>query len=237
MVIAGDGTLPYVEAALSHAGTLYDYAARHPQSEAIQGRSTVFVVPGPTGEPWLVRRLTHGGLLAPLTRDRFLRWGRPRPFNELWLSHRFREKGIATPRVVAAAIYISGPIYRGEMAREYIAEADDLAACLFADGGLPEDRRREAMAAAGRLLHSLFEAGVVHRDLNLRNVLVRRTAGPVEAEILDIEKCDVQNALSEPQRRRMIERFRRSARRFEERTGRRVADAEWQAFYGALERD
>jgi hypothetical protein len=163
-VIAGDAALPYVEAAVSQAVTVYDYAARHPESEAIQGRATVFVVPGPGGEPWLVRRLTHGGLLAPLTRDRFLRWGRPRPFNELWLSHRFREAGIATPQVVAAAIYTSGPVYRGEVAREYIADADDLAACLFARDGFRDERRREAMAAAGRLLRSLFEAGVVHRD-------------------------------------------------------------------------
>ena len=233
-VIADEAAVPFVEAALAQAGTVYDYAARHSEAAAIQGRSTVFVAPGPGAERWLVRRITHGGLLAPLTRDRFLRLGRPRPFNELLLSHRFRQLGIATPRVAAAAIYRNGPIYRGEVAREFISDADDLAACLFTDDGLDENRRQEAMAAAGRLLRTLFEAGVVHRDLNLRNVLVRRSAVGAEAEILDIEKCSVESPLSESQRRRMIERFRRSARRFEERTGRRTSDAEWRAFYGAL---
>jgi hypothetical protein len=240
IVVAQPAAFPFVEAAIAQFGTVYDYAARHPETEAIPGRSTVFVVPGPGAERWLVRRLTHGGLLAPLTRDRFLRFGRPRPFNELWLSHRFRELKIATPRVVAAAVYPSGPVYRGEVARDYIADGDDLAACLFADDRFTDDYRREAMAAAGRLLCSLFEAGVVHRDLNLRNVLVRRSGGVGEAErldaaILDIEKCSLRRSLSEGQRRRMIERFRRSARRFEERTRRRVDPAEWQAFHAALD--
>ena len=236
-VIADEAAVPFIEAAMAQAGTLYDYAARHPEAAAIQGRSTVFVVPGPDVERWLVRRLTHGGLLAPLTGDRFLRWGRPRPFNELLLSDLFRRQlRIPTPRVVAATIYPRGPVYRGEVAREFIADADDLAACLFADDASSEDRRCEAMAAAGRLLCSLFEAGVVHRDLNLRNVLVQRISGAVEAEILDIEKCGIRAVLSEGQRRRMIDRFHRSARRFEERTGRRIGDAEWRAFYSALER-
>ena len=235
--IAGDAAVSFVEAAIARAGTLYDHAARHPEAEAIQGRSTVFVVPGPGAERWLVRRLTHGGLLAPLTRDRFLRLGRARPFNELLLSYQFRELGISTPRVAAAAIYPSGPVYRGEVAREFIADADDLAACLFADDGSEEDRRREALASAGRLIRSLFEAGVVHRDLNLRNVLVKRSAEGADAHILDIEKCSVESPLSESRRRRMIERFRRSARRFEERTGRRIGDAEWRVFHSALERN
>jgi hypothetical protein len=232
-VIVGEDALPFVEAALSRAGTLYDYAARHPEAEPLVGRATVFVVPGPGAGRWLVRRLTHGGLLAPLTRDRFLRVGRPRPFNELLLSHRFRELGIATPRVVAAAVYPSGPIYRGEVAREYVADALDLAACLFADG-LDADRRHEALAAAGRLLRSLFDAGVVHRDLNLRNVLVKWSDGAAAAQILDIEKCRVRPTLAEGPRRRMIERFRRSARRFEQRGGRAIGESEWRAFHEAL---
>lgn len=234
-VIAADAAMPFVEAAVMRSGTLYDDAARHPEAEPIQGRATVFVAPGPGGGRWLVRRLTHGGLLAPLTGHRFLRLGRARPFNELLLSHRFRELGIATPRVVAAAVYAGGPIYRGEVAREFIAEADDLAACLFGRDGIPEERRREAMAAAGRLLRSLFAAGIVHRDLNLRNVLVERSAETPVAQILDIERCSIQPALSQRRRRRMIDRFRRSARRFEERGGRPIGEAAWEAFSVALE--
>jgi hypothetical protein len=236
-VIACEAAFSLVEAALSQAGTVYEYAARHPEAAAIEGRATVFVVPGPGAGRWLVRRLTHGGLLAPLTRDRFLGLGRPRPFNELLLSYRFRELGISTPRVAAAAVYPSGPVYRGEVAREFIADADDLAACLFADGGLEEALRSEAMAAAGRLVRSLFEGGIVHRDLNLRNLLVEWSGTAATAQILDIEKCSIQSALSEGQRRRMIERFRRSARRFEERTGRRLGDGEWQVFYSAAGRE
>jgi hypothetical protein len=232
-VIARAEALPFVEEAIASSGTLYDYAAQHPERETVRGRTAVFVIPGPSLDRWLVRRLSHGGLLAPLTGDRFLGLGTPRPFNEIYMSLAFRDRAIPTPEVTAAAVYSSGMIYRGEVARELITDAADLAACLFGEIRLDEAQRHEVMTAAGALLASLFDAGVIHRDLNIRNVLVKWD-GSVEAYILDIEKCAIVSELSDLQRQRMLRRFRRSASRFGDRTGLHLSDVDWDAFYAGL---
>jgi 3-deoxy-D-manno-octulosonic acid kinase len=238
-VIVQETALPFVRDAIAGAGGLYDYAAAHPEAETIQGRGRLYVIPGPGSDRWVVRHLTHGGMLAmlaPLTGDRFVRRGTPRPFNELLLAAKLNDIGIRTPEVVAAAVYPSGLLYRGEMARTEVTGALDLAACLFADSGLDEARRHEVLAAAGQLVASLHLAGVAHPDLNLRNILIELGEGAPRAVIIDLEKCTVVPELSRRQRRRMIRRFGRSARRFEESTGRRINLKEWETFraaYGA----
>ncbi len=229
-VIARRDVLDFVSDAVRAAGTLYDFALAQPDAETIAGRATIYVIPGPGDSRWLVRRLTHGGFLAPLTGDRFLRLGTPRPFRELLLSQVLRDMGVPTPAVLAAAVYRSGPIYRGEVAREEIFGAEDLGATLFARPQRTPSQRLAALAAAGRLVGSLHQAGVVHPDLNLRNVLLEWCDGAPRAYILDLEKCRRLPQTSARQRRLMLSRFRRSARRFQERTGLRISADEWEAF-------
>jgi len=233
-VIAQDAALPFVLEAIASAGTLYDYAARHRDAETIQGRGTVYVVPGPGSHRWVVRHLAHGGLLAPVTGDRFLRLGIPRPFNELRVALELKERDIPTPAVVAAAVYPSGLWYSGEVAREEIPDAMDLAACLFGESGLSESQRHDTLAQAGRLLGSLYRAGVIHPDLNLKNILVSWSEGAPKAHILDLEKCRIVPHASKLRLRQMFSRLRRSARRFAERTGRAISEDEWAWFYQSL---
>jgi 3-deoxy-D-manno-octulosonic acid kinase len=232
-VVARDDVIDFVRQGIEEAGTLYRYAAAQPHAEPIRGRDTLFAIPGPAGRRWIVRRLTHGGLLAPVTGDRFLKIGTPRPFNELHLAGELGELGIPTPKVAAALVYPSGLLYRGEVAREEIAEAQDLAACLFGATRLDGARRLEVMAEAGRLVAALHHAGVAHPDLNLRNVLISWGAGPARAYILDLEKCRRVGQVSTATRQRMIARLRRSAQRFEERTGQRLGDDAWERFSAA----
>ncbi len=232
-IIASREALAFVREAIAAAGTLYDYAATRPGAETIRGRGTIYVVPGPDDKRWLIRRLTHGGLLAPISGDRFLRVGRPRPFNELRLSWQLRELGLATPRVHAAVVYLFGPFYRGEVARQHVARAVDLAALLFAEPDRPRSERQAALAAAGRLLGKLHRVGLLHPDLNLRNVLIEAADGAPRAYILDLEKCRSVERLTAGQRRRMLGRLRRSARRFEEKGGGAIDPSEWEAFESA----
>jgi 3-deoxy-D-manno-octulosonic acid kinase len=226
-----DDARDFVHDAIERAGTLADYAANHDQVETIRGRGPLFIVPGPGRARWVVRKLRHGGLLAPLTGDRFLRLGTPRPFNELLLAAELCERGIPTPAVVAAAVYLRGFLYRGEVAREEVRNARDLADCLFGEPALDGHQRTEVLTAAGQLIGSLHDAGIIHPDLNLRNVLiVERAAAVPQAFILDLEKCRTVGRLSRLSRRSMLRRFRRSARRFEERGGRPLSKSEWDAF-------
>ncbi len=228
-IIAKDGLLGFVREAIAGSGTLYDYAAAHPDTETISGRKAVYIIPGPDSGRWVVRQLSHGGLLAPLTADRFLRFGVPRPFNELKLSVSLADLGIATPSVAAAVVYPSGPVYRGEVAREEIADSADLAECLFG-AQLSQPLRSGALSAAGRLVASLHRAGVRHPDLNIKNILIRWGDEPLDAYILDIEKCKIEAGLSQRARRGMLSRFHRSIRKFEERTGERLSGEEWDSF-------
>ncbi len=228
-IIAQDGSLGFVREAIASAGTLYQYAAGHPDADTISGRQPVYVIPVPGSGRWVVRQLSHGGMLAPLTGDRFLRLGVPRPFNELRLSVSLREFGIATPTVVAAVVYPSGLAYRGEVAREEVTDAADLAECLF-DSRLSESRRSDALSATGQLIGSLHRAGVFHPDLNTRNVLIRWGDEPLDAYILDIEKCVIEARLSQRARRGMLNRFHRSIRKFEQSTGQRLSGNEWDDF-------
>jgi 3-deoxy-D-manno-octulosonic acid kinase len=231
-VIARDEALLFVREAIATAGTLYAYAGACPEAEVIAGRGTVYLIPGPGPSRWVVRRLTHGGLLAPLTRDRFLRGGTPRPFNELYLGLKLQDRGIATPGISAAVVYPSGPIYRGEVARDEITDALDLAACLFGET-FNARQRLQALAASGRLLSSLHRAGVVHPDLNLRNVLIKWSDEAARAYILDLEKCRIVPQVSRRRRKGMLQRFRRSARKFAKRTGKQISSVEWERFDAA----
>ncbi|HSG81811.1 MAG TPA: lipopolysaccharide kinase InaA family protein [Gemmatimonadota bacterium] len=232
-VLARNDVLGDVRAALLDAGTLYDYAARHPEAEAVRGRQTLYVIPGPGSQRWIVRQLSHGGLLAPITGRRFLRRGTPRPFNELQLSLTLRQAGIHTPAVVAAAVYHRGLFYGGDVAREAIGDAHDLADCLFGEIELDASQRGTVLVAAGRLIGSLHRAGVLHPDLNLRNILIQNPQEAAAAYILDIEKCRIVPQLSGAQREGMLARMARSAHKFEIGTGRHISADEWMVFRAA----
>lgn len=234
-LIARADAIGFARKALATSGTLYDFAAVQPDAEAIEGRGRIYIIPGPTSRRWVVRHLSHGGLLAPITGDRFLNVGHPRPFNELSLSVKLSELGIATPAVVAAVLYPAGMSYRGDVAREEIDNALDLADCLF-KSGTAGPGRSAAIAAAGGLIGSLHAAGVIHPDLNIRNVLIQHGGDRPIAYILDTEKCRLTSRLSQSARRGMLERFERSARKFESRTGSVLDSQEWQAFSSAYDR-
>lgn len=232
-VIVRSDALGFVEEALAASGTLYDYAAARPEADTLAGRQTIYVIRGPDTQRWILRHLSHGGRLAPITRDRFLRIGLPRPFNELRVAWQLREIGIPTPEVVAAAVYDERFVYRGDVAREEISPARDLASSLFGDPALNPVDRKAVLAAAGRLLGRLHGAGVIHPDLNLRNILIERSHEAARAFILDVEKCRIAAQVPRWRRRAMLIRLKRSARKFEENSGREVSDQEWKIFHSA----
>lgn len=174
--------------------------------------------------------------------DRYLRVGEPRPSREFRLGRRLEEMGVPVVRHVGAATYPAGPWYRGDLVTELVPESRDLAAVVF--GGGDEDRAVAAMAAAGDLVRTLHERGVVHRDLNIKNVLIAddgpgtgsgsgRPTGEVRALILDLDRASVRARVGGRARRRMLERFWRSVRKWESRTGQPLAPGVRQAFEGA----
>jgi 3-deoxy-D-manno-octulosonic acid kinase len=102
----------------------------------------------------------------------------------------------------------------------------DLAVLYFGDTPPGPDTRDATWRAVGRLVRSLHDAGWVHPDLQLRNVLVGGT--PPRAWLLDVESC--RDAAGAAARRRNLERFYRSWAKWNRLRGPRLGDDDRAAF-------
>jgi len=224
--------------ALSTSGTLFDYAATRPGAAELAGRGVAYHIAAPgsyTNERWVVRHYRRGGMVARFLKDRYLDSGAKRPVRELLASARARARGVATPEVVAAAIYPAGGWYRADIATRFLPDSRDLADRLFDDDDVA--RRREAMRLAGGLMRAAHEAGVVHNDLNLKNILIAEDDGVERAWLLDLDRAVVmRDAAAKFERDLMLRRFARSLRKLERLHRRRLKEGEREAFADAYAR-
>ena len=201
-------------------GSLYR-AAHDSAYRTLHGRGPLPVLANPegVGPAWVVRRYYRGGLMRAFG-DRFLRAGRPRSFIELENSARIVELGFATPRIVAAAVYPTGVLYRADLVTEFVPHARTLADVLFgnhdpSDEQPAGDASREALACVARLIMRLSKAGVHHRDLNVGNVLIAREAQHVHAIRLDLDRCRVAGPSNPVDAGRLRRRLARSIRKLD----------------------
>src|SRR5688572_10701168 len=119
-VVATESAVDELTALVAKHGTLYAWARAQPQARALSGRAPVYVatLPDRLQTTLVVRHSWHGGLLAPITGDRFRRPTRA-PV-ELLRSFMLRECGIPTPEVVGFALYSAGPGFaRVDVATRY----------------------------------------------------------------------------------------------------------------------
>jgi 3-deoxy-D-manno-octulosonic acid kinase len=212
-IVALADVLPRIREAL-RAGTLHGYAARHPAARAMHGRATAYAAPLPGNGMWVVvRHSRHGGLLAPLTGDRFL--APTRAPRELAITLRLAELSIATPPMVAYVLYPAGPMLaRSDVATREIAGGADLAALL--SGAAHTASPDTAIGAAGVLLARLARAGVHHPDLNLKNILIAPDGwGALSGYLLDVDR--VEFASPDRAARANAARLTRSARKWRDR--------------------
>jgi hypothetical protein len=223
-VVARRGQLDAVRTALK-SGTLYEYAAQHEEARSLSGRGVVYAAPLPNGERVVVRHNRHGGLLAPLTGDRFLSPTRA-PY-ELEASLRLIANGVPTPEIIAYAVYWAGPLLRrSDVASREILDSADLATMLTA-GTAAE--RTAALDSAAHLIGLLSACGAHHHDLNVKNVLLARSAGrsnSLVAFALDVDRVEFGRPGDSRVTERNLDRFMRSARKWRELHGARVAEVE-----------
>lgn len=167
--------------------SLYDYAATHPGRRELRGRGVAYAVSLPDDETRVVvRHSRHGGLLAPVTGDRFL--PPTRAPHELRTALRLAEAHVPTPEVIAYATYPAGAVFRrSDVATREVVGGTDLGDVLaLADDG---QARSAALRATGELLRTLEHAGARHPDLNVTNVLIVATdGGPARALVLDVDR-------------------------------------------------
>jgi len=193
-----------------YLGGGWAYDALYARSAAVLLRGRVPVVAATLGGmPVIAKRLTHGGLLARLTGDRFLTTRRWRA--ALAAADFLRERDVDTPEPVFAAWRRRGPFVRGELGFRRVMGAIDASDHLFGGAAALPGGWREAAGAIGRTVARLHALGVVHGDLNLMNFLL--PAGG-KVMIIDLDKVRLTGTpLGEGARRTNLARLERSVRK------------------------
>jgi tRNA A-37 threonylcarbamoyl transferase component Bud32 len=207
------------------AGTVYDFAASHPNSRSLAGRVTAYAValPGDV-ERIVVRRNHHGGLLGGLTGDLFLTPTRA-PY-ELATSLELLSAGVPTPAILGYATYRASPGFcRVDVMSREVENSSDLSHALLLDDA---EARTAALRATAHLVATMSAAGARHHDLNVKNVLLR---GPTAAEalVLDVDRAVFGETRANALRENLA-RILRSARKWQRLYGARVTDAELESF-------
>lgn len=163
------------------AGSLYEWAASHPERRALTGRLPVYAAPLPGGTRIVVRRNAHGGWLASWRRDRFVRSRAP---YELDASLALAELGVPTTIVACYALYRLNVIESAaDVATLELPPGRDLASALL---DTPAAEAGTAIWPSVRsLLLAMARQGVWHQDLNVKNIYVASSGAAV---LLDVDR-------------------------------------------------
>jgi 3-deoxy-D-manno-octulosonic acid kinase len=179
--------------ALQRAPTLYDWAAEQPQPRALRGRAPVYVAPLSSGKTVAVRHAWHGGAVAPVTRDLWLRPSRAP--HELRKSIALVNGGVPTAPILGYALYPAAfGLVRVDVVSEFVEDTFDLGAVLM---GLAAGISIQQAAAATRILVATLNLQhLVHPDLNVKNILLQkrtvasgstRSSTEVHALVIDVD--------------------------------------------------
>jgi hypothetical protein len=176
-----------VEASIS-VDALFAQGETMSEDSRFVGRARLGLVRLANGEEALLRPYRHGGLLRGLTRGLFWTWP-PRPLKELAVTEAARRRGVATAEIVAALVErVIGPLYRGWLVIRVLEGARDLWSALhgheFAAAG-----KSAMIRAAAQAVREMHRKGVYHRDLNLKNILIRAEGGGLKAYVIDLDKA------------------------------------------------
>jgi len=150
-----------------------------------RGRGHTPTIPVRPDLAMVLRRYRHGGLLAGLTRSLFI--GPGRALDELRVTARAEASGAPVPRVLCLILWpVIGPFWSAVIGTREERHADDLLTRFQSE---PGERERQRLAAAtGTAVGRLHRAGVEHRDLQLRNLVVSG-GDPGRIVVLDLDRA------------------------------------------------
>jgi len=193
------------------------------------GRGELGLLRLKNGENALVRPYHHGGLLRHLTGDFFFTWP-PRPFRELAATEEARRRGVPTVEILGALVKRAcGPLYRGWLVTRELSGAEDLWSALQGDAcGARGNPPLLRVVAQG--IKRMHRRGVYHRDLHLKNILVRREGREIQSYLIDFDKAQLFSA-AVPQHKawRNLKRLYRSVRKLDPER-RHLTEEDWRLF-------
>ncbi len=159
-----------------------------------------------SGDPIRLRPSRHGGILAHWLGDRFL--SPNRPFREFRIWVQLRRRGVALPTPVLAVGRRRGLLWQSAFASLDRVGAHDGAAWLETQ---PDAARlRMACIAFARTLRRFHDAGGLHGDLQLRNILIEDEDASVRLVLIDLDRTRIVQRASARERFRELMRFARS---------------------------
>lgn len=164
--------------------------------------------------PMYVRYNRRGGMIARLLDDLYFGF-RPRPWRELEISLRARERGVAVAEPLAAGVAYRAPgLYRGWFVTCALA---GMTLWEFLGRETDSPRRARALRGARVAIERAHEAGLCHADLNLHNLMVDEAAGEFAFTLLDLDKARLYaSPLSASRQAAIWRRVERSARKLEQ---------------------
>lgn len=171
------------------------------------GRASHRLLPLPGSDERLrLRPARHGGVLGRLLGGRFLSPERAPRELALWIA--LRRRGVPLPTPVAAIATRHTGFWQCHFAAIERAQAQDGLAWLASNPG-PDALRRGTVAFA-RSLRRLHDAGVLHGDLNLRNLLIEGEGDALACLFVDLDHARMRDDLSPSDRLAELARLARS---------------------------
>ena len=124
---------------------------------------------------------------------------------------RLRERGAPVPDPVLVLGRRVGRFW--EAAVGSIHEEDTIDGHTFLLRQPRPDRLRRAARAAGKAVRLLHDAGGLHADLHIKNLLIREDARSAEVIVVDLDRAEIRDPMPAQRRMRELMRLYRSLRK------------------------
>ena len=161
------------------------------------------------GNPIRLRPSRHGGILARWLGDRYL--SPDRPFREFRIWTALSQRGVPLPIPVLAVSRRHGLLWRSAFGSLDLLGAQDGVAWL--ETGPTVEQIRMACIAFAKVLRRFHDAGGLHGDLHLRNILIQfendEDASP-RLVLIDLDRTRIVQSVSARERFQELMRFARS---------------------------
>ena len=161
------------------------------------------------GLPAIGKRARHGGVLGPIFGDLYVR--RRRVLDQAKMAQRLEAGGVATPRILAVGTArVLGPVHRQAVVSRELHGARNL--LELAMTGPSRRRRSELLIQCADLVRRMHDAGFLHADLNVGNLVLERDQEGERLHIVDLDRGRFEPTVS---RRKRLANLRRLLRSYE----------------------